>query len=96
MILSKTYCNRPELLKRIAVEVLEITGVVVTCRVSEDQSSPAPVAEATQPVMVRETERKRTDSVDTDPFVQLAVEVFSAKVADVRTVLTGPVEESVG
>ncbi len=96
VILSKTYCNRPELLKRIAVEVLEITGVVVTCRVSEDQSSPAPVAEATQPVVVRETERKRTDSVDNDPFVQMAVEVFSAKVADVRTVLTGPVEESVG
>ena len=93
-ILSKTYCNRPELLKRIAVEVLEITGAVVTCRVSEDQSSPAPVAEAAQPVVVRETERKRTESVDNDPFVQMAVEVFSAKVADVRTVLTGgPVEE---
>ena len=93
VILSKTYCNRPELLKRISVEVLEITGAVVTCRVSEDQSSPAPVAEAAQPVVVRETERKRTDSVDNDPFVQMAVEVFSAKVADVRTVLTGPVEE---
>ena len=93
VILSKTYCNRPELLKRISAEVLEITGAVVTCRVSEDQSSPAPVAEAAQPVVVRETERKRTDSVDNDPFVQMAVEVFSAKVADVRTVLTGPVEE---
>ncbi len=88
LILSKTYCLRPELLKRIAAEVLEITGAVVTCRVSEDQSSPAPVAEVAQPVVVRETERKRTDSVDNDPFVQLAVEVFSAKVADVRTVLT--------
>jgi DNA polymerase III subunit gamma/tau len=93
MILSKTYCQRPELLKRIAAEVLEITGAVVTCRVSEDQSSPAPVAEAAQPVVVRETERKRTDSVDNDPFVQMAVQVFTAKVADVRTVLTGPVEE---
>ena len=93
MILSKTYCQRPELLKRIAAEVLEITGAVVTCRVSEDQSSPAPVAEAAQPVVVRETERKRTDSVDNDPFVQMAVEVFTAKVADVRTVLTGPVDE---
>ncbi len=93
MILSKTYCQRPELLKRIATEVLEITGAVVTCRVSEDQSSSAPVAEAVPPVVVRETERKRTDSVDNDPFVQLAVEVFSARVADVRTVLTGPVEE---
>lgn len=92
MILSKTYCQRPELLKRIAVEVQEITGAVVTCRVSEDQSSPAPVAETAQPV-VRETERKRTDSVDNDPFVQMAVQVFTAKVADVRTVLTGPVEE---
>ncbi len=93
LILSKTYCLRPELLKRIAAEVLEITGAVVTCRVSEDQSSPIPVAEAAPPVVVRETERKRTGSVDNDPFVQLAVEVFSARVADVRTVLTGPVEE---
>ena len=89
LILSKTYCQRPELLKRIAAEVLDITGAVVTCRVSEDQSSPAPVAEAAPTVVVRETERKRTDSVDNDPFVQLAVEVFSARVADVRTVLTG-------
>ena len=93
MILSKTYCNRPELLKRIAAEVLEITGAVVTCLVSEDRSSPVPVAETPSPV-VRETERKRTDVVDNDPFVQMAVEVFSGKVADVRTVLTsGNAEE---
>lgn len=92
-ILSKTYCNRPELLKRIAAEVQEITGAVVNCLVSEDSSSPAPVADTAQPVVVRETERKRTDSVENDPFVQLAVEVFSAKVADVRTVLTSGYSE---
>ncbi len=93
MILSKTYCNRPDLLRRIAEAILEITGTHVTCRVSEDQSSPAPVVEERAPV-VQETERKRTDVVDDDPFVQMAVEIFSAKVADVRTVLTsGPVDE---
>ncbi len=93
LILSKTYCQRPELLKRIAAEVMEITGAVVTCLVSEDRSSPAPVTETPPPVVVREAERKRTDVVDNDPFVQMAVEVFSAKVVDVRTVLTGPVDE---
>ena len=93
MILSKTYCNRPDLLRRIAEAILEITGTHVTCRVSEDQSSPAPVVEERAPV-IQETERKRTDVVDHDPFVQMAVEIFSAKVADVRTVLTsGPVDE---
>ncbi len=92
--LSKTYCSRPDLLKRIAEAVLEITGAAVTCRVSEDASSRAPVVETPQPVVVRETEQRRVNSVEDDPFVQLAVEIFSAKVADVRTVLTGgPVEE---
>ena len=91
--LSKTYCNRPDLLRRIAEAILEITGTHVTCRVSEDQSSPSPVVEERAPV-VQETERRRTSQVDDDPFVQMAVEIFSAKVADVRTVLTsGPVEE---
>jgi len=86
--LSKTYVNRPDLLKRIAEAVLDITGVLVTCRVSDDQSSLAPVAEVVQPV-VREVESRRTSSVDDDPFVQRAVEIFSARVADVRTVFTG-------
>jgi len=90
--LSKTYCNRPELLKRIADAIQEITGAQVTCRVSEDQSSLARGADVAPPV-VRETESRRTTSVDNDPFVQMAVEVFSAKVADVRTVLTGSVVE---
>ena len=85
--LSKTYCNRPELLKRIADAVLEMTGTQVTCRVSEDESSAATQVEVTPPV-VRETESRRATSVDGDPFVQLAVEVFSAKVVDVRTVVT--------
>jgi hypothetical protein len=43
--------------------------------------------------VVRESESRRTVSVDNDPFVQMAVEVFSAKVADVRTVLTSSVVE---
>ncbi len=86
--LSKTYVNRPDLLKRIADAILDITGVHVSCRVTEDQSSPAPAVEPASPV-VQEVESRRKSSVDDDPFVQQAVEIFSAKVADVRTVLVG-------
>lgn len=86
--LSKTYVNRPDLLKRIADAILDLTGVQVSCRVSEDLSSPAPVVEATRPA-VQEVESRKKSSVDDDPFVQQAVEIFSAKVADVRTVLVG-------
>lgn len=92
--LSRNYCNRPELLKRIATAVQEVTGTEVTCRVTEDVTAPAPVVvEAPRPTVVQETERRRPSSVDDDPFVQKAVEIFSAKVADVRTVLTGEVTE---
>ncbi len=91
--LSIAYCRGSQFLKRIADAILELTGTQVTCRVSEDHSSPAPVPAAPQPV-VRETETRRVTSVDDDPFVQQAVEIFSAKVADVRTVLTsGAAEE---
>ncbi len=86
--LSKTYVNRPDLLKRIADAILDITGVHVSCRVTEDQLSPAPAVEPASPV-VQEVESRRKSSVDDDPFVQQAVEIFSAKVADVRTVLVG-------
>jgi hypothetical protein len=80
--------NRPDLLKRIADAILDLTGVQVSCRVTEDKSSPAPVAEPTKPV-VQEVESRKKSTVDDDPFVQQAVEIFSAKVADVRTVLVG-------
>ena len=86
--LSKTYVNQPNLLKRITDAILELTGVQVSCRVSEDLSSPAPVVEATRPA-VQEVESRKKSTVDDDPFVQQAVEIFSAKVADVRTVLVG-------
>ncbi|RLS40081.1 MAG: hypothetical protein DWH81_07585 [Planctomycetota bacterium] len=75
-------------MKRIADAILDITGVHVSCRVTEDQSSPAPAVEPASPV-VQEVESRRKSSVDDDPFVQQAVEIFSAKVADVRTVLVG-------
>ena len=74
--------------------MLEITGTQVTCRVTEDASSPAPaVAEAPRPTIAQEAERRRPSSVEDDPFVQQAVEIFSAKVADVRTALIGEVTD---
>lgn len=91
--LSKTYCNRPDLLKRIADAVLELTGVTINCRVTEDASSTATVIEVPRPVAAPEVERRRVSAVDDDPFVQQAVEIFSAKVAGVQTVLTGGNDE---
>jgi DNA polymerase-3 subunit gamma/tau len=88
--LSRNYSNRPDLLKRVSDALLEITGIQVTCRVTEDAASPAPaVTEAPRPTIAQEAERRRPSSVEDDPFVQQAVEIFSAKVADVRTALTG-------
>ncbi len=90
--LSRNYSNRPDLLKRVSDALLEITGTQVTCRVTEDASSPAPaVVEAPRPTIAQEAERRRPSSVDDDPFVQQAVEIFAAKVADVRTALIGEV-----
>ncbi len=43
------------------------------------------VVEAPRPTIAQEAERRRPSSVDDDPFVQQAVEIFAAKVADVRT-----------
>lgn len=88
--LSRNYSNRPDLLKRVSDALLEITGIQVTCRVTEDAASPAPAeTEAPRPTIAQEAERRRPSSVEDDPFVQQAVEIFSAKVADVRTALIG-------
>lgn len=85
--LSRTFCNRPDLLKRIADAVLDLTGTQVTCRVTEDRTSVVPPSVAPAPPPVQESEARRPSNVSGDQFVQMAVEVFSAKVADVRTVL---------
>ncbi len=87
---SKTYCERPETLKRIESIASELAGKPVHIVIRGDQA----VAAAAKPAVVPPTTQSRTrqlDQVRQDPFVQQVVAVFGGTVVDVRP--SGPPRE---
>ncbi|WP_145031107.1 DNA polymerase III subunit gamma/tau [Caulifigura coniformis] len=83
--LSKSYCERPETVSRLAAAVSEVCGTQVTIEIRA--ATPAkPVSVATQ--TTRNTSSRRpTSSTQNDPFVQQAIALFGGSVAEVRELL---------
>lgn len=84
-LFSKTYCERPEPLKKLAEIVSQLAGTRVDCRFSIDESSEVKKPQPTKPAPVQ-IERRSPSSLDKDLLVQEAVTIFGGQVVEVRPV----------
>jgi DNA polymerase-3 subunit gamma/tau len=80
--LSKSYCERPDAVNRLAAAASEVCGVAVTVQVRA--SSPPKTTASTSPTARNTSSRRSTSSTQNDPFVQQAIAVFGGSVAEVR------------
>lgn len=80
---SKTYCERPETLKRIERTASELAGRSIRILIRADQKSAPEAKSAVQPHSPPPRARQ-LDQVRQDPFVMQVVSVFGGTVVDVR------------
>jgi len=80
--LSKSYCERPETVSRLAAAASEVCGTQV---IIEIRAATAPKAVSAANQNPRNTSNRRpTSSTQNDPFVQQAIALFGGSVAEVR------------
>jgi len=87
-LFSKNYCERPESMQRLQEAVRDVCGKEVNIRLKME-SSPKNETAADQPVSQSrsaEPVRRRRSSVEQDPFVQQALDVFGGSVLEVHEV----------
>jgi DNA polymerase-3 subunit gamma/tau len=92
-LFSKSYCERTEPLKKLISVAGQLAGQPVEFRFAVDETAavvarPAP---ASAPPAVQ---RRRTSTVDGDPFVQQALAIFGGQVVEVRTIPQAGVVEA--
>ncbi|MDB4732953.1 hypothetical protein OAF42_00780, partial [Planctomicrobium sp.] len=84
-LFSKTYCERPDPLKKLNEVASELAGEQINCRFRIDEKTeikvPKTSKQAAAPV-----ERRSTTSLDKDTYVQEAVTIFGGQVVEVRPV----------
>lgn len=89
--ISRSYCERPETLKRLTGIASKLAGREVGLKLNIDKQAPQrEVPPVTKRRQQPDTERKRTSILDNDPFVQQAVSIFGGQVVEVRSVLVAP------
>jgi len=81
--LSKSYCERPDAVNRLAAAASEVCGAAVAIQIRA--SAPAKTTpSSTSPNTRNTSSRRSTSSAQNDPFVQQAIAVFGGSVAEVR------------
>jgi DNA polymerase-3 subunit gamma/tau len=84
--LSKSYCERPDAVNRLAAAVSQLCGGQVSVQIRA--SAPAKAATSSTTSNPRNTSNRRSpSSTQNDPFVQQAIAVFGGSVAEVRETL---------
>jgi DNA polymerase III subunit gamma/tau len=80
--LSKSYCERPDAVNRLAAAASEVCGraVAIQIRASAPKTTPSSTSSNTR----NTSSRRSTSSAQNDPFVQQAIAVFGGSVAEVR------------
>ena len=84
--LSKSYCERPDAVNRLAAAVLDVCGEAVSVHIRAS-APPKTTTSTTSPHPRNTSNRRSTSSTQTDPFVQQAIAVFGGSVAEVRETL---------
>jgi DNA polymerase III gamma/tau subunit len=83
--LSKSYCERPDAVNRLAAAASEVCGEAVGIQIRA--SAPKATTSSTSPNPRNTSNRRSTSSTQNDPFVQQAIAVFGGSVAEVRETL---------
>ncbi len=86
--LSKSYCERPDAIGRLASAVSELCGGAITVQVKA-LATPAPTQSSTNSNPKSTSGRRANSTTQNDPFVQQALGVFGGSVAEVREQLAG-------
>lgn len=84
-LFSKTYCERPDPLKKLNEVASELAGEQINCRFRIDEKTEVKVPKPSKPEAVR-VERRSTTSLDKDEYVQEAVNIFGGQVVEVRPI----------
>ncbi|OAI56861.1 hypothetical protein AYO47_01920 [Planctomyces sp. SCGC AG-212-M04] len=84
--LSKSYCERPDAVNRLAAAVSEVCGEAVSVQIRASVP-PRTTNPSTSPNTRNTSNRRSPASTQNDPFVQQAIAVFGGSVAEVRETL---------
>lgn len=93
-LFSKTYCERPETLKRLGGLASELAGKEIDCRFRIDESSEVKLPKP-EKNPVPQVERRSNSTLDKDPYVQEAVQIFSGQIVEIRPVFSKPHTSSI-
>lgn len=83
---SKSYCERPEVLKPLRDLASQLAGKPLEVRIRLDESSAAVSRPQSSQPKVPTSERRNTSVLDKDDLVQEAVAIFGGQVVEVRSV----------
>ena len=88
-LFSKSYCERPDPLKKLNEIASQLAQSEINCRFKIDEKTESKVPKPTQTTAVQ-VERRSATSLDKDPYVQEAVNIFGGQVVEVRPVYNKP------